>query len=81
MWLYNNKEFTEEDIGDSFGYVYEITNNTNGRKYVGKKFFTRAGTKQIKVAVEYLAGRLESVITINQMMVLIDSLKEDRISK
>ena len=32
-------------------------------------------------AVEYLVGRLESVITINQMMVLIDSLKEDRISK
>ena len=48
MWLYNNKEFTEEDIGDSFGYVYEITNNTNSRKYVGKKFFTRAGPKQIK---------------------------------
>ena len=48
MWLYNNIEFTEEDIGDSFGYVYEITNNTNSRKYVGKKFFTRAGTKQIK---------------------------------
>ena len=48
MWLYNNIEFTEEDIGDSFGYVYEITNNTNSRKYVGTKFFTRAGTKQIK---------------------------------
>ena len=48
MWSYNNVEFTEDMIGDSFGYVYEITNNTNGRKYVGKKFFTRAGTKQIK---------------------------------
>lgn len=48
MWLYNNKEFTEDDIGDYFGFVYEITNNTNGRRYVGKKFFTRAGTKQIK---------------------------------
>ena len=48
MWLYNNIEFTEENVGDSFGYVYEITNNINGRKYVGKKFFTRAGTKQIK---------------------------------
>ena len=48
MWLYNDIEFTEEDIGDSFGFVYLITNNTNGRKYVGKKFFTRAGTKQIK---------------------------------
>ena len=48
MWLYENKEFTEDMIGANFGYVYEITNNTNGRKYVGKKFFTRAGTKQIK---------------------------------
>jgi hypothetical protein len=48
MWLYNNIEFTEENVGESFGYVYEITNNINGRKYVGKKFFTRAGTKQIK---------------------------------
>jgi hypothetical protein len=28
-------------------------------------------------ADEYLAGRLESVITYNQMKVLIDSLKED----
>ena len=29
-------------------------------------------------AVEYLAARLESVITYNQMKALIDSLKEDR---
>jgi hypothetical protein len=28
-------------------------------------------------ATEYLAGRLESVITYNQMKVLIDSLKEE----
>ena len=48
MWLYNNIEFTEDMVGNWFGYVYEITNLTNGRKYVGKKFFTRAGTKQIK---------------------------------
>lgn len=48
MWLYNNKEFTEEDIGDSFGFVYLIENKLNSRKYVGKKYFTRAGTKQIK---------------------------------
>jgi hypothetical protein len=48
MWLYNNIEFTEEDVGDYFGFVYLIENLINGRKYVGKKFFTRAGTKQIK---------------------------------
>ena len=28
-------------------------------------------------AIEYLAGRLESVITYNQMKVLIDTLKEE----
>lgn len=48
MWLYNDIEFTEDMVGDYFGYIYEITNTINGRKYVGKKFFTRAGTKQIK---------------------------------
>ena len=48
MWLYNDIEFTDQDVGDYFGFVYLIENNLNGRKYVGKKFFTRAGTKQIK---------------------------------
>jgi hypothetical protein len=48
VWLYNNIEFTEDMIGDSFGFIYEITNLLDNRKYVGKKFFTRAGTKQIK---------------------------------
>jgi hypothetical protein len=48
MWLYKDKEFTEDMIGDAFGFIYEITNNLDSRKYVGKKFFTRAGTKQIK---------------------------------
>jgi hypothetical protein len=48
MWLYNNTEFTEDMIGDYFGFIYEIVNLLDNRKYVGKKFFTRAGTKQIK---------------------------------
>jgi hypothetical protein len=48
MWQYSGREFTEEDIGDSFGYVYLITNKTNNRQYVGKKFFTKAGYKTVK---------------------------------
>jgi hypothetical protein len=48
MWLYNNIEFTEDMVGDWFGFIYEITNLLDGRRYVGKKLFTRAGTKQIK---------------------------------
>ena len=39
MWLYNGTEFTSEMIEDYVGFVYIITNNTNGKKYVGKKIF------------------------------------------
>jgi len=48
VWFYNEKEFTEDDIGDAYGYVYLITNITNNRKYIGKKFFTKAGYKTVK---------------------------------
>jgi hypothetical protein len=47
-WLYQGREFTEEDIGDAYGYVYRITNSTTNRKYIGKKFFSKAGYKQVK---------------------------------
>ena len=49
-WFYHNttKEFTEEDIKDYFGFVYLITNTQTGRKYIGKKFFTKSKTRQIK---------------------------------
>ena len=35
-WTYQGKEITKlpEDV---IGFVYEITNTTNGRKYIGKK--------------------------------------------
>lgn len=39
MWLYNGKEFTSEMIDDYTGFVYVITNKTDGKKYVGKKLF------------------------------------------
>lgn len=48
MWFYKGKEFTDENIGNSFGFIYIITNLTNNRKYIGKKFFTKAGQKQVK---------------------------------
>jgi hypothetical protein len=38
-WIYNSKPFTSDDIGDSIGFVYIITDTTNGKKYVGKKLF------------------------------------------
>lgn len=48
MWYFENKEFTSENIGDSIGFVYLITNLQTGRKYIGKKLFTKAKTQQKK---------------------------------
>ena len=49
-WFFHNtpQEFTESDIGDHFGFVYLITHVRTGRKYIGKKFFSKAGYKQVK---------------------------------
>jgi hypothetical protein len=38
-WSYNNKPFSSADIGEYFGFVYLITNNSNGRRYIGRKYF------------------------------------------
>jgi hypothetical protein len=38
-WIYNEKPFTSADIGEHFGFVYLITNLTNQRKYLGRKYF------------------------------------------
>jgi len=48
MWLYNDKELTEEDIKGYYGFIYQIENLIDGRQYIGRKYFTKAGTKQVK---------------------------------
>ena len=47
-WVYNDKDFTEEMVGDLIGFVYCITNLSNNRKYIGKKFFHSSKTKVLK---------------------------------
>ena len=49
-WFYHNtaEEFKEEHIADNVGYVYLITHHQTGKKYIGKKLFTKAGYRQIK---------------------------------
>lgn len=46
MWIHNNSEFT--DPADWYGYIYEITNNLTGKKYIGRKYFSTAKTRQVK---------------------------------
>ena len=45
-WTFDGKEFDE--IGSFIGFVYCVTNLTNGKRYIGKKNFYFTKTKQIK---------------------------------
>ncbi len=47
MWLFEDREFCEVP-DDIIGFVYLITNEINGKQYIGKKLFTAARTKQVK---------------------------------
>jgi len=38
-WLYLEQPFDSDSIGDNFGFVYHITNKSNGRSYIGRKYF------------------------------------------
>jgi len=47
-WIYKEQDFTEDMIGEDYGFVYVITNQVTGKKYIGKKFFYSSKTKQVK---------------------------------
>ena len=47
-WLYKGTNFTSDNINDFFGFVYRITNNKNGREYIGRKYFWKFRTPKGK---------------------------------
>lgn len=47
-WLHDGT-IIESDIIDNYvGFVYQITNLTNNRRYIGKKLLKRTKTRQVK---------------------------------
>ena len=38
-WRYDKRVFDSNDIGDYYGFVYLITNQSNKRQYIGRKYF------------------------------------------
>lgn len=49
VWLYNGKEFTEEQIGKFVGFIYLITELDSNKQYIGQKvFFNKVAKKPLK---------------------------------
>ena len=44
-WYYDGVPF--DDDGTSFGFVYLIENLITSKKYIGRKYFSKAGYKQV----------------------------------
>ena len=59
-WTYGIKTFTSDDIGSNYAFVYIITNTTNDRKYIGKKWFWSLRKKKIKGKKRAKRVKLES---------------------
>ena len=46
MWIYNNQPLNDPE--NWYGFIYEISNNLTGKKYIGRKYFSQAKTRQVK---------------------------------
>jgi hypothetical protein len=48
MWLFEEKEFNHELAQEYYGFVYLIENIETGKRYIGRKYFTKASSRQVK---------------------------------
>jgi len=48
MWFYEDKEIDEAALEGYVGFVYLITNEVNGKQYIGKKLLKKTRTKKVK---------------------------------
>ena len=48
MWLYQEKDLEHEISNEYYGFVYLIQNTISGKSYIGRKYFSKASTKQVK---------------------------------
>lgn len=60
-WLYNDREVDDDNIPTgSVAFVYEITNNSTGRKYIGKKLLKFTKRKRVKRSLRRKVTKTDS---------------------
>lgn len=57
-WTFNNKPFNSEDIKDFVGFVYIIECLLDGKKYIGRKYFssirkTKGKTRRVRTESDW----------------------------
>ena len=45
-WTFDGEPFASEDVGKFAGFVYLITNQITGEKYIGRKYFSSIRKKK-----------------------------------
>ena len=65
MWYYKN-EIVDELPGDIIGFVYIITNNVTGKKYIGKKLAKFTKTKQRTITLKSGEKRKKKIKTFEE---------------
>ena len=71
-WMYEGNPFTSDDIGDYYGFVYRITNTTNGKSYIGRKYFVqkrkpRGGKRRVTSESDW-KDILEALTNLNRIL-------------
>lgn len=60
-WIYEGQPITEDQVQGYVGFVYMITATKTGRRYIGKKLFTKAKTlKPLKGKTRKRRSRVQS---------------------
>ena len=77
-WLFNNKPFNTEDIGKFVGFVYVILSRSNGRAYIGRKYFFSHRKKKGATRRSKTESNWKVYYGSNQ--VLLDEIKEIKIN-
>lgn len=60
-WIYNDKEVDDDNIPTgAVAFVYEITNTSTGRKYIGKKLLKFTKRKRVKRSLRRKVTKTDS---------------------